>query len=107
MTLGIAIAGLIILGVTLSSTLRMPESTYLSKAAVDEIKNGTARYYGYQMAENTNRLLSEEEDVLVMPFGVNPDCLYPYDAEDWIMGTKLFYRKNSVTYESEPYHFTR
>ncbi|WP_207638116.1 DUF6056 family protein [Butyrivibrio sp. FCS006] len=80
---------------------------YLTTTAIDNWKNGTAAYYGYQMEENTNRLMSEDEDVYVMPFGVNPNTLYPYDASDWIEGTRLFYQKNSVTYESEPYVFER
>ena len=80
---------------------------YLTTTAIDNWKNGTAAYYGYQMEENTNRLMSDDEDVYVMPFGVNPNTLYPYDASDWIEGTRLFYQKNSVTYESEPYVFER
>ena len=80
---------------------------YLTTTAIDNLKNGTAAYYGYQMEENTNRLMSEDSDVLVMPLGVNPNSLYPYDASDWIEGTRLFYQKDSVTYESEPYVFER
>lgn len=80
---------------------------YLTTTAIDNLKNGTAAYYGYQMEENITRLMSEDSDVLVMPLGVNPNSLYPYDASDWIEGTRLFYQKDSVTYESEPYVFER
>lgn len=84
-----------------------PGQHYLTTTAIDNLKDGTASYFGYQMADNTNRLLSDEEDVYITPLGVNPNSLYPYDASDWIEGAKLFYQKNSVTYESEPFEFTR
>ena len=81
--------------------------TYLTAAAVRDIRNQTAQYYGYQMAENTRRLMSEEKDVLVMPIAVDPKCLYPYDAADWKEGTRSYYHKDSVEYETEPYVFDR
>ena len=92
-----------------SCTINIKNDTkeYLTATAIDDIKDQTAAYFGYQMEENTKRLMSDEMDVLVMPIAVNPDSLYPYDAEDWKEGAVLFYQKNSVQYESEPYVFTR
>ncbi len=78
---------------------------YLTSAAITNLKNETAQYYGYQMQENTNRLKSDEQDVLVMPIAVDPSSLYPKDASDWKEGIRLFYQKESVEYESEPYTF--
>lgn len=79
----------------------------ITSTAIGNLQNGTAAYYGLQMAENTNRLLSEDDPVYVTPIAVNPNSLYPYDAADWKEGAILFYYKESVEYESEPYTFTR
>lgn len=85
----------------------VPGQHYLTLTAIDNLKDGTAAYYGFQQAENTNRMMSEEDPVYVMPIAVNPNSLYPYDASDYIEGARLFYQKSSVQYESEPYKFTR
>jgi hypothetical protein len=84
-----------------------PGQHYLTYTAILNLKDGTAAYYGYQQAENTNRMMSEDDPVYVMPIAVNPNSLYPYDASDYIEGARLFYQKSSVQYESEPYKFTR
>ena len=101
----LTVASLIVCVVVCGANMNKYENYYLTSAAIGNITSGTANYYGYQMAENTNRLESDADDVLVMPIGVDPDCLFPFDAEDWKAGTKLFYQKNSVEYESEPFEF--
>jgi len=81
--------------------------TYLSAAAIRDLQNQNAQYYGYQMAVNTQRLISKDSDVLVMPIAVDPKTLYPYDASDWKEGARDYYQKKSVEYESGPYRFER
>ncbi len=107
--LGTCICCAAVLICIVSTTINIKNDTkeYLTATAIGDIKDQTATYFGYQMEENTRRLMSDEMDVLVMPIAVNPDSLYPYDAADWKEGAVLFYQKNSVQYESEPYVFTR
>ncbi|WP_022772828.1 hypothetical protein [Butyrivibrio sp. AE2015] len=42
-----------------------------------------------------------------MSIAVAPECLYPFDAEDWKDGSKFFYDKDLVEYEDGPYTFRR
>ncbi len=103
----VAVIAVVICCAANKNALETRQREYLTATAVGDLKDQTAQYYGYQMAINTQRLESADEDVLVMPIAVNPDSLYPYDASDWIEGTRGYYQKNSVTYESEPYVFSR
>ena len=88
-----------IASISVSIKVNNKPTTFLTSAAVYNLKTGSAQYYGYQMQENINRLESDEKDVFVMPLSVDPDSLYPKDAADWKDGTKHFYGKDSVEYE--------
>lgn len=107
LSFGIAIVAAIVCAAVVKGNLQDYKRTYLTAAAVRDIQNQTAQYYGYQMAVNTQRLASEDSDVLVMPIAVDPKTLFPYDAADWKEGTRGYYHKNTVEYESEPYKFDR
>ncbi len=102
-----AVAGIVVIILSCKTKIENHSKKYLTLVAVEDIMDQTALYYGYQMEENTKRLLGKEQDVIVMPIAVDPGSLYPFDASDWKEGAKLFYNKNSVEYESEPYVFTR
>ena len=80
-------------------------SAFTTASAIHNLKNGTALYYGNQMTENINKLESDDDIVYVSPIAVDPDCLYPHEAEDWKSGTKFFFNKEEVIYDSEPYDF--
>ncbi len=105
----VAVAALILLIFDVNARITELPTSFLTSTAIADLNNSTASYYGYQMAENTYRLTAPDSGdvVYVMPIAVSPNSLYPFDAEDWIYGTKLFYNKESVVYESEPYVFTR
>ena len=81
------------------------QSKFLTGSAIHSIQNGTAEYYGYQMALNIQKLETEDEVVYVSPIAVDPDCLFPHGAADWKEGTRVFYGKEAVEYDSEPYTF--
>lgn len=95
----VCFAALLISGFSINKKINDNPTSFLTSAAIYNLKTGSAQYYGLQMQENINRLESDEENVLVTPLGVDPDSLYPKDAADWKDGTKHFYGKESVEYE--------
>lgn len=78
-------------------------SSYLTSSALYSLQNGSAQYYGNQMALNFQALESAEANVYVSPVAVDPDILFPHDAADWMEGVRTYFGKDSVTYDHEPY----
>lgn len=101
----LTVVAIIIISFSTKHALDAKPSAFTTASAVNSIKNGTAAYYGYQMADNISRLESEDSVVYVSPIAVDPDCLYPHEAEDWKSGTKFFFDKEEVIYDAEPYDF--
>ncbi|WP_408069643.1 phosphatase PAP2 family protein [Butyrivibrio sp. JL13D10] len=72
---------------------------YLTSAAVMSLRNNTAQQYGEIMLENTRRLMSDEQNVEILPITVDPDILYPHDGSPYKDGAVIFYEKESVYYK--------
>ena len=101
----LTITAIIIIVISAKQALDKKPSAFTTASAIHNLKNGTALYYGNQMTENINKLESDDDIVYVSPIAVDPDCLYPHEAEDWKSGTKFFFNKEEVIYDSEPYDF--
>ncbi|WP_022766631.1 hypothetical protein [Butyrivibrio sp. XPD2006] len=103
--IALTVAAIIIIACSTVQILGQKPGAYTTASAINNIKNGTAAYYGLQMSENINKLQSDDAVVYVSPIAVDPDCLYPHEAEDWKSGTKYFFDKEEVIYDAEPYDF--
>ncbi len=85
------------------SQINEEPGVFLTSAAIYDLQNDTAQYYGYQMAINFQALETDEPIVTVAPIAVDPDILFPHDAVDWKEGALLFYDKKVINYDHEPY----
>ena len=101
---------MLILFVTLFSSLRINHrilaekpGAFLTSAASFDLRVQTAQYYGFQMAENTRRLMTDEKIVEVLPLAVEPFLLFPKEADEWIAGARLYYGKERVVFEDVPW----
>ena len=101
----IVCVALVVAAITCKFQIDEHPNAYLTSSSIHCLKNGTAQYYGYQMALNFQALESDESIVTVSPLGVDPDVLYPHDASDWKEGVRPYYGKDAVEYDHEPYDF--
>lgn len=79
----VAVGAIVLMVISARTMILQQSDEFLTSAAVYNLKNGTAQYYGYQMATNFQVLEGDEKEVYVSPIAVDPSCLYPHDASDW------------------------